>query len=140
MNKEIRGYWLNYWIVKQSKKGKLMEEVKCFKTKDGRIFNQEDEAEQHSRFLEFHEFYIKDPLLDIRGNSVPSEDVFAFMVRTIPFMRDVFPDDGGLPIPAVEKTVNLSDVILMKYSVMFEGKLCTLSLTNRGTVKINPIK
>ena len=115
-----------------------MNEVNCFKTKDGRIFEDKLEAEKHDKFIRFHENYIGDPILDSRGNPVVSENIYHFLSENFGWVEKLFASGPGEDIPSVDKTVDISDLIFRSYAVRFEGKLCKLSLTNRGTIKLTP--
>jgi hypothetical protein len=126
----------------KSSEEKTMNEVNCFKTKDGRIFEDKLEAEKHDKFIRFHENYIGDPILDSRGNPVVSENIYHFLSENFGWVEKLFTSGNNeeqksnQDLVFVHKKIILDEVIENKKTVYFKNNPVILSLTNRGTLKI----
>lgn len=120
-----------------------MKELNCFKTKDGKIFEDKMEAEKHDKFIRFHENYIGDPILDSRGNPVVSENIYHFLSENFGWVEKLFAsvlsEEQKQTEVFVHKKLILEDWIDTKRIADYKGNPVHLSLTNRGTIKIGPV-
>lgn len=60
-------------------KEKLMTAIEAFKTKDGRVFEDEESAYYHERDLELEEWYIENKLCGNYGSSIDLKNLIDYL-------------------------------------------------------------